>query len=176
MPRTRYRLSKHKKNRPANNHILDRRKFLRIGSLNADGWSEQTEFDVLAAIEAKNLDVFSVSETHFTRSDKVLKLPGYTVFECKRDAGRGDKKGGGIACIVRKSMGVSFKKFSPNINKPELNYVDAERLWVTYQSQQGKSAICSLYLGFNAGDGRHEAWNRGIFEVLSEEVLELFME
>ena len=173
MPRTRYRLSKHKKNRPANNHILDRRKFLRIGSLNADGWSEQTEFDVLAAIEAKNLDVFSVSETHFTRSDKVLKLPGYTVFECKRDAGRGDKKGGGIACIVRKSMGVSFKKFSPNINKPELNYVDAERLWVTYQSQQGKSAICSLYLGFNAGDGRHEAWNRGIFEVLSEEVLEL---
>ena len=173
MPRTKYRLSKHRKNRLANGHTLDRRRFLRIGSLNADGWSEQTEFDVLAAIEAKNLDVFSVSETHFTRGDKSLRLPGFTVFECRRDAGRGDKKGGGVACLVRKSMGVAFKKFSPPINKPELNYVDSERLWVTYQSQQGKSAICSLYLGFNAGDGRHEDWNRGIFEVLSEEVVEL---
>ena len=60
MPRTKYRLSKHRKNRLANGHTLDRRRFLRIGCLNADGWSEQTEFDVLAAIEAKNLDVFSV--------------------------------------------------------------------------------------------------------------------
>lgn len=173
MPRMRYRLSKHRKNRPAECQTLDRRKFLRIGSLNADGWSQQTEFDILAAIESKNLDVFSVTETHFRKGDKNLKIPGFTVFENRRDGARHDKKGGGVACLVRKSLGVAFKKFSPVISKPELNYVDTERLWVTYQSQQGKSAICSLYLGFNAGDRRHEAWNRGIYEVLSEEIMEL---
>ena len=173
MARMKYRLSKHRKNRPENIQTLDRRRLLRLGCLNADGWKQQTEFDVLAAIEAKNLDVFSVNETHFRKGDKKLKVPGFTVFECRRDEGRHDKKGGGVACLVRNSMGVVFKKFSPQISKPALNYVDSERLWVTYQSQQGKSAICSLYLGFNAGDGRHEAWNRGIYEVLSEEVREL---
>ena len=173
MARHKYRLSKHRKNRAENNQILDRRRVLRLGCLNADGWKDQTEFDILAAIETKNLDVFSVNETHFRKGDKKLQVPGFTVFESRRDEGRHDKKGGGIACLVRKSMGVAFKKFSPQISKPVLNYVDSERLWVTYQSQQGKSAICSLYLGFNAGDGRHEAWNRGIYEVLSEEVLQL---
>ena len=145
----------------------------RIGCLNADGWSDQTEFDVLSAIEAKNLDVFSITETKYMRGDKNLKVPGFDVFESRRDGGRHDKKGGGVACLVRKSLGVAFKKFSPVITRPELNYVETERLWVTYQSQQGKSAICTLYLGFNAGDRRHETWNRGILEVLSEEVLEL---
>ena len=173
MARKKYRLSKHQKNRPVNTQILDRRKFLRLGCLNADGWKEQTEFDVLAAIEAKNLDVFSVNETHLMKGDRELKIPGFTAFETRRDAGRHDKKGGGIACLVRKSMGVVFKKFNHKISKPELNYVDSERLWVTYQSQQGKSAICTLYLGFNASDRRHEAWNRGIYEVLSQEVMEL---
>ena len=173
MARNKYRLSKHRKNHPGNNKVLDRRRLMRLGCLNADGWKDQTEFDILAAIEAKNLDVFAVQETHFRKGDKKLKAPGFTVFECRRDEGRHDKKGGGVAILVRKSIGVAFKKFSPPISKPVLNYVDSERLWVTYQSHQGKSAICSLYLGFNAGDGRHEAWNRGIFEVLSEEVLQL---
>ena len=141
MARNKYRLSKHRKNHPENNQILDRRRVLRLGCLNADGWKDQTEFDILAAIETKNLDVFSVNETHFRKGDKKLQVPGFTVFESRRDEGRHDKKGGGIACLVRKSMGVAFKKFSPQISKPVLNYVDSERLWVTYQSQQGKSAI-----------------------------------
>ena len=113
MARHKYRLSKHRKNRAENNQILDRRRLLRLGCLNADGWSEQTEFDVLAAIEAKNLDVFSVNETHFRKGDKKLKVPGFTVFESRRDEGRHDKKGGGVACLVRKSMGVAFQEVLP---------------------------------------------------------------
>ena len=67
-------------------------------------------------------------------------------------------------------MGVSFTRYNPVISKPELSYVDSERLWVTYNSQHGRTAVGSIYLGWNADDGRHEAWNRGIYEVLSEEV------
>lgn len=153
---------------------LDRRKFVRLGCLNVNGWSEQSKFDVLAAIEAKNIDVFSLVETHARREDKeTLKIPGFEVFQCKRQEATRDKKGGGIACLVRKSTGVKFKKLSPNIPRADLNYVSNERLWITYQSQHGKTAICTVYLGFNASDGRHLNWNKGILEVLTEEVRDL---
>ena len=153
---------------------LDRRKFVRSACLNVNGWSDQSRFDVLAAIESKNVDVFSLVETHSRREDKdKLKIPGFEVFQCRRQEATGDKKGGGIACLVRKSAGVKFKKFSPNIPRAELNYVSNERLWITYQSQHGKTAICTVYLGFHHNDGRHLDWNKGIFEVLTDEVREL---
>ena len=153
---------------------LDRRKFVRLGCLNVNGWSEQSRFDVLAAIELKNVDVFSLVETHSRQEDKErLKIPGFEVFQCKRQDATGDKKGGGLACLVRKSSGVKFKKLSPNIPRPDLNYVANERLWITYQSQHGKTAVCTVYLGYNDTDDRHYNWNRGIFDVLTEEVREL---
>ena len=153
---------------------LDRRKFLRVACLNVDGWSEQSRFDVLAAIESKHVDVFSLVETHARREDKEeLKIPGFEVFQCTRQEATSDKKGGGIACLVRKSAGVKFKKLTPNIPRADLNYVANERLWVTYQSQHGKTAICTVYLGFYNRDGRHYNWNKGILEVLAEEVREL---
>ena len=153
---------------------LDRRKFVRLGCLNVNGWSEQSRFDVLAAIESKNIDVYSLVETHSRREDKEkLKIPGFEVFQCRRQEATKDKKGGGIACLVRKSAGVKFKKLSPNIPRAELNYVANERLWITYQSQHGKTAICTVYLGYNDSDGRHYNWNKGILEVLSEEVRDL---
>ena len=168
-----YRLGKYAKNQRmvATGKVLDRAKIVRLGCLNSDGWNEQKEFDVQAAIEAKNLDVYTVVETHFMKGErKKINIPGFEVFECRRDKARHDKKGGGVACLVRKSMGVSFTRYNPVISKPELSYVDSERLWVTYNSQHGRTAVGSIYLGWNADDGRHEAWNRGIYEVLSEEV------
>ena len=63
---------------------LDRRKFVRLGCLNVNGWSEQSRFDVLAAIELKNVDVFSLVETHSRQEDKErMEIPGFEVFQCK---------------------------------------------------------------------------------------------
>ena len=174
-----YRLAKHARARSRGGaSALNREKFLRIGCLNADGWNEQTEYDVTMAIEAKNLDIFTVVETHSMKGDsgrnkKKINVPGFKVFEAERDRGNQDKRGGGIAVLVRKALSVGVSKYSPNISKPELSHVNSERLWLTYQSQQGKSALCSVYLGFNASDGRHVGWNQGIFEVLAEEVKDL---
>ena len=153
---------------------LDRRKFVKLACLNINGWTEQSKFDVLAAIEAKHVDVFSLVETHARREDKgVMKIPGFEVFQCTRQEATNDKKGGGIACLVRKSAGVKFKRHSPNIPRSDLNYVANERLWITYQSQHGKTAVCTVYLGFYNQDGRHYNWNKGILEVLAEEVRDL---
>ena len=147
---------------------------MRLGCLNVNGWTEQSRFDVLAAIEAKHVDVFSLVETHARREDKEsLKIPGFEVFQSRRQEASNDKKGGGIACLVRKSAGVNFKRLSPNISRSDLNYVENERLWITYQSQHGKTAVCTVYLGFYNRDGRHYEWNKGILEVLSDEVRDL---
>ena len=155
-------------------NVLDRKKFIRLGCLNVNGWSEQSRYDVLDALESNQVDVFSLVETHARREDKEkLKIPGFEVFQCKRQEATRDKKGGGVACLVRKSSGVTFKKHSPNIPRAELNYVANERLWVTYQSQSGRTAIGTVYLGYNDADGRHYNWNKGILEVLTEEVREL---
>ena len=40
------------------NKNVDRRRSLRIGGLNVEKWSDQSKHDVLAAIEAENLDIF----------------------------------------------------------------------------------------------------------------------
>ena len=110
MARKRARFSRrHRKGQDDNqsDKILDRRKFIRLGCLNSDGWSIQKEFDVQGAIEAKNIDIFSVIETHLKKGDKdKLAFNGFSVFETRRS--EKDKKGGGIAVFARKSSGVVY--------------------------------------------------------------------
>ena len=109
MARMKYRLAKHARARSRGGaSALNREKFLRIGCLNADGWNEQTEYDVTMAIEAKNLDIFTVVETHSMKGDsgrnkKKINVPGFKVFEAERDRGNQDKRGGGIAVLVREA-------------------------------------------------------------------------
>ena len=72
---------------------------------------------------------------------------------------------------------VAFSHHEPKINKPELSYVAAERLWIKYHSDHGKTAICTVYCGFQSPDNRHYQWNEGIYYVLANKVrerLELF--
>ena len=111
--------------------------------MNINGWTEQSKFDVLAAIEAKGVDVFSLVETHARREDKEkIKIPGFEVFQSKRQDATRDKKGGGIACLVRKSAGVNFKRISHDIPRADLNYVSNERLWISYNTAKLLSAQC----------------------------------
>ena len=176
MVNNRYRRAKHARgcHWGASDNGVGRRKSINLGCLNVEGWSEQSKLDVLSAIEAKNLDIFSLLETKKRVEDKAkLKIPGFDIFECRREDARNDKKGGGIACLVRKSSGVLVKEHLPDIGQPELKYVSAERLWLTYGSQQGKTALCTVYLGFNHTDDRHLKWNEGIFTVLSDEIRDL---
>ena len=117
---------------------------MRLACLNVNGWSDQSRHDVLAAIEAKNTDVFSIVETKLRVEDKKrIKIPGFEVVESRRENADNDKKGGGLACCMRKTAGVGFSRLDPEITRPELQYVARERLWVTYQSQGGKKAVAT---------------------------------
>ena len=151
--------------------VLDRHKLIHIACLNTNGWSGQTQHDVQSALDSRNIDVFSLTETKKRKHDKKIQLPGFQVFETRRD--RGDKAGGGIACLVRETLGIGFCRLDPKIEKPDLQYVSKERLWVTYNSSEGKTAVASVYLGWNASDDRHLEWNMGILEVLEDEVRDL---
>ena len=152
--------------------VLDRRKCMKLACLNVNGITDQSKHDVNAAIEAKGIDIFSLIETKLNTSDKEkLDFPGFEVIESRREPG--EKQGGGLACLLRKSSGVSFSKLSPKIENPDLQYVHNERLWVVCKSQKGTTAVATVYLGFNHSDNRHSEWNRGIYQVLSDEVREL---
>ena len=155
----------------ATSAVLDRRKLVQLGCLNANGWSDQTQHDVQAALDSRNIDLFSLTETKKRKHDKKIQVPGFQVLETRRD--KDDKAGGGIAVLMRETLGVGFCKLNPRISKPELQYVDKERLWVTYKSPGGKTAVATVYLGWNASDDRHLDWNMGIFEVLQDEVRDL---
>ena len=152
--------------------ILDRRKSVRLGCLNVNGFTDQSHHDILEAIEAKQLDIFSVVETKLSASDsQKLQLEGFEVVEARRE--EHEKKGGGLAVFMRKSSNVGFSKYAPKIEDEELQYVASERLWITFQTTNGKTALCTIYLGFQHSDNRHEQWNRGILEVVGHEVRDL---
>ena len=56
---------------------------------------------------------------------------------------------------------------------PALACVNSERLWIKYKSDHGITAICTVYLGFQADDNRHQDWNEGIYKVLADEIWDL---
>ena len=157
-------------------NTVDRRSTIGLACLNVNGWSDVTKDDVEKAMESENIDVFSFVETDAKKKSgearPKVSVRGCRVFEVHRQD-KSDKQGGGIACAVKQTTGVVVNRHNPKINDPKLNYVSQERLWIKYKSDHGKSAICTAYLGFNASDNRHQAWNEGIYKVLAEEVQDL---
>ena len=55
----------------------------------------------------------------------------------------------------------------------ELEYVNYERIWITIDSLQSKTAILGVYMGCQYDDDRHAAWNEGIYQVLTQEAIKL---
>ena len=157
-------------------NTVDRRSTIGLGCLNVNGWGDVSKDDVEKAMGCMNIDIFSLVETNakkkVTERGPKVKVQGCTVFEARRE-NEGDKPGGGIACAVRNSAGIVATRHNPTINNPAFNYVSAERLWIKYKSDHGKSAICTVYLGFQADDQRHQEWNEGIYHVLADEIRQL---
>ena len=170
--------SRRKPSRKANpwreGNTVVRKSSIGLGYLNANGWDSTTKHDVESAACAKSLDVFSLTETKKKPHSRKIEIEGFKVFEARRkgdtEDGGSDKAGGGLACAVRETAGISYTHYDPKISDPELKYVSAERLWVKYKSDHGKCAIGTVYCGFQASDNRHLGWNEGIYKVLEEEI------
>ena len=133
-------------------NTIERRTSIGIGVLNVNGWNAISEIDVIQATLYENLDIFSLIETKKKPGSKRITIEGFKVYETRR---KGDgpnnhiqREGGGIAVAVKSTTGVTFSLHEPKINNPELKYVAAERIWVKYCSNHGKTAICTVYCGF----------------------------
>ena len=149
-------------------NTIERRSTIGLACLNTNGWNPTKKDDIERAMAEGNVDVFSIVETKKMAGEKKIKIDSCKVFETRRES-----KNGGLACAVRESTGVSFSQHNPTISNPDLAYVASERIWIKYKSDQGKSAICTTYLGFQATDNRHYQWNVGIYKVLAEEIRDL---
>jgi exonuclease III len=68
-----------------------------IGSINIAGISN---IKIYMLLEVHNLDILCIQETWLTSSTVKLDIPGYQVYEERRQAG----KRGGIAMLVRKGI------------------------------------------------------------------------
>ena len=155
--------------------VVEKKTAMVTGYLNCDGYKLKTKVDLDAAIRRKEVDIFCLVETKLRKEQKTkISKEGFLVFESRRDdcnsLGMKDKKGGGLAILTKKREGLVFKQHSPKIVDPTLAFVDKERLWVTYESKGRKSAVCVVYLGWNARDDRHVEWNEKILKVLADEI------
>ena len=162
----------------ADHETLSRKKQIVIGMLNVEGCKDQGMADVEAAVVSRGIDVMVLVETHRRREDKEkLRMKGFEVFETRRVTAEKDKKGGGLAMMVKKEDGLVCSRYQPKISNPDLGYVDKERIWVTTSTNDAKTAICGVYLAcFVAGAPRERQagpWNDGILEVLTEEIFKL---
>ena len=145
---------------------------LKTSLLNVDGYTEASFIDVRETISKTDPDICYILETkrRLEEQGSDISIAGYDVSEARRSDLAGDKNGGGIAVYTKVIDGLVFNDYKPAIDNPAHNFVNNERVWVTVDSLQTKTAVCGLYLGFQASDDRHGDWNDSIFEVLASEI------
>ena len=172
--KTRGLAGKHRNQSARKKEELGMDKSISIGLLNCNGLNEQKLYELELIMKSQGVRMMCLVETKARVEDrKAIAVDGFLTLEQRRSDVQKHKPGGGLAILVRKEVGVVYHRHNPNINDPERQFVAQERMWVTYGSGGGKTAVCCTYLGFQANDGRHDAWNRGILEVLASEVREL---
>ena len=143
--------------------------------LNVDGLSDAKLADIVSFTEQRSPDIFFLLETK-RRVEEIgsdINIDGYELIEIRRSDTADDRQGGGIACYFKNTKNMVFKTHFPAINQADLVYVDNERLWITVETQQTKTAICGVYLGCQFSDDRNSNWNDGIFWILQQEVSSL---
>ena len=148
---------------------------LKSSLLNVDGLSEEALVDVKKTVLETVPDVCVILETkrRLEETGHDISIEGYNVFETRRSDLAGDKNGGGIAVYTRIADGLVFNEHKPVIDNPEHSFVNNERAWITIDSLHAKTALCGLYMGFQAVDDRHGEWNDIIYQNLRSEIRDL---
>ena len=171
---TRNRVHKSVKLKESFGSILRKNK-LKCCFLNVDGLTDSSFADVKNVLDTKTPDICVLLETKRRLEDDgiSLEVPGYDVTEYKRSDIAADKGGGGLAIFTRKADGLVFHDYDPDLPDPSKAFVRNERAWKTLESAHSKTAVCSVYAGFQAPDDRNAAWNDALFSVLRDEVADL---
>ena len=141
---------------------------------NCNGFDDVTENDTLDLIKSHKPEILGILETHHREEDtKSVKIPGYKTFESRRSDLAGDREGGGIIILAKKTDGLKIEEKSFKIKKKEFQYVSKERMWITARTGTDKVAVGFVYMSHQSSTDRWGEWNEGIYEVLEEEVKKL---
>ena len=140
-----------------------------------NGLCEESLADVRSTLLQRKPDVCVILETKRRTEDQGLNIEveGYSVTESRRSDLASDRNGGGIAVYSRISEGLVFHDYDPDIQDPEQAFARTERMWKTIKTPNGKTAICGVYLGFQAADDRHGNWNSKLLDLLKTEIFAL---
>ena len=151
------------------------KKVLRCSLLNVDGLGESSLANIEKVVGSEKPDVVIILETKRIVEEQGIDIsvPGYSVHEARRSNNAGDRDGGGIAMYTKLSDGILFKQYKPDIPDQTRAFVNSERMWITVQSQNSKTAICGLYLGCQYSDDRHGLWNDALYETVQNEAFSL---
>ena len=154
---------------------VSRKENLVCALLNVDGMTDSSFADVKEVLSSKRPDVCLLLETkrRFEEEESCIDVLGYDVTEYRRSDIAGDKGGGGLAIYTRKADGLVFKDFDPDLPDQALAFVRNERAWKTVETSNGKTAICTVYAGFQSHDDMNADWNNSLYSVLRMEVASL---
>ena len=152
--------------------VVGSKKTLICSMLNVDGYSEATFSDVRSTLTQRRPDLCIIIESkrRFEEQGMNIEVEGYNVSEARRSDVSSDKGGGGIAVYTRISEGLIFRDYDPDIQNPDHQFARTERVWKTVETPNGKTAICGVYLGFQASDDRNGIWNDRLLDLLRIEV------
>ena len=113
-----------------NVQVFEMEQTIGIGLLNMQGKSRKGMEDVERAVKVQGLDVLCLVETHVRKEDrKGPSIEGFITHQARREGT--DKKGGGLAILVRDKKGIAFTRLKPDIKCERLGYVSKERMWLT---------------------------------------------
>ena len=152
---------------------IEKKSNLCVMALNVNGLSTSSVNDIQATVEAKKVDLVSITETKFRleESPDHHVIPGYKFFEARRSNVAEDKGGGGILVYYRE--GLSVKKHSPLINSQMSAFVNNERLWTLVHGNKYKTAVCTVYVACQYDDDRNSNWNQLLYACIRKEQAEL---
>ena len=155
--------------------VVDVNKSLKVSSLNVDGLTDASLWNVNRTIKQKSPDLCILLETKRRREDIAMNadIEGYDIIERRRSDAAGDKGGGGLLFYTRNDSGLVFKEHNPALSSPDHAFVNNERLWIIVEGLKRKTAVCGLYMGFQAPDDRHGSWNDIMYDVLRTELSDL---
>ena len=153
--------------------LVETKDKLKCAMLNVNGLDLPSLSYVRSTLTENPVDLCILLETKRRNPEPGYSIDedGYNVEEVNRSDTAGDKGRGGIAFYTKKGM--IFTEHHPKIENPDHIFVRNERVWRLVHSSNSKTAICAVYVGFQASDDRHSSWNDILFSVLKSEIVNL---
>ena len=141
-----------------------------IGSMNLNGFDNQSAWAIEKALKEKNIDIMLLSETHF-RADVPRSRYAFNNFESiHTERSKTAKGGGGLSIYYSNTLNV--QNYTPNVASM-YEYLDKERQWILLKCGNINLAILNVYMCCVRNDLAHLDWNTDLYAMLYSKTIVL---